>query len=95
MARKAAATLSSTGTQAAFVHPVEALHGDLGIVRPGSALLALSKSGGNAETIEFARQFKAVADGQVVSVTEPNSRLADVADIALYIPALPEIDEFD
>ena len=95
VAQKAAATLSSTGTQAAFVHPVEALHGDLGMVRPGSAMLALSKSGGNAETIEFARQFKTVAAGQVVSITEPNSRLASMADIALDIPALPEIDQFD
>ncbi len=95
VAQKAAATLSSTGTQAAFVHPVEALHGDLGIVRPGSALLALSKSGGNEETIAFARQFKVVANGQVVSLTEPESRLAAIADIALEIPRLPEIDEFD
>lgn len=95
VAQKAAATLSSTGTQAAFVHPVEALHGDLGIVRPGSALLALSKSGGNEETIAFARQFKAVAGGKVISLTEPASRLAAVADISLEIPALPEIDEFD
>ena len=95
VAQKTAATLSSTGTQAAFVHPVEALHGDLGIVQPGSALLALSKSGGNEETITFARQFKAVAGGQVVSLTEPGSKLAAIADIALEIPALPEIDEFD
>ena len=95
VARKVAATLSSTGTPAAFVHPVEALHGDLGIVREGSALLALSKSGGNEETIEFARQFKGLAGGQVISVTEPGSRLSTVADIALHIPALPEIDAFD
>ena len=95
VARKAAATLSSTGTPAAFMHPVEALHGDLGIVRDGAALLALSKSGGNTETIEFARQFKALGAGQVISITEPGSRLAGVADIALDIPAVPEIDEFD
>lgn len=95
IASKVAATLTSTGTQAAFVHPVEALHGDLGIVRPGSALLALSKSGSNEETIAFARQFKAVTGGQVVSLTEPDSKLAAIADIALEIPALPEIDEFD
>ena len=95
MARKAAATLSSTGTPAAFVHPVEALHGDLGIVRDGSALLALSKSGGNEETIEFARQFKAVAGG--TGRLDHGARFAPgrVADIALHIPALPEIDEFD
>ena len=107
VAQKAAATLSSTGTAAAFVHPVEALHGDLGIVRPGAALLALSKSGGNEETIAFARQFKRVAGaagadgadsgpgGQVMCVTEPGSRLAAVADVALEIPRLPEIDAFD
>ena len=95
VAQKAAATLSSTGTQAAFVHPVEALHGDLGIVRAGSALLALSKSGTNQETIAFAQQFKTLADGQVISLTEPRSRLADIADIALAIPPLPEIDAFD
>ena len=58
-------------------------------------MLALSKSGGNAETIEFARQFKAVVGGKVVSITEPNSRLAGIADIALHIPTLPEIDQFD
>ena len=95
VARKAAATLSSTGTQAAFVHPVEALHGDLGIVQPGSALLALSKSGGNAELIAFARQFKAVSAGSVLCISEPRSRLAAIADIALEIPVFPEIDAFD
>lgn len=110
VAQKAAATLSSTGTAAAFVHPVEALHGDLGIVRPGAAMLALSKSGSNEETIAFARQFKTVAGavgavgavgadsgpgGQVICVTEPGSRLAAVADVALEIPRLPEIDAFD
>ena len=95
VAQKVAATMSSTGTQSAFVHPVDALHGDLGIVRGGSALLALSKSGGNEETIAFARQFKAVCGGKVLCVTEPASRLADIADIALEIPRLPEIDAFD
>ena len=95
VAQKAAATLSSTGTQTAFVHPVEALHGDLGIVQPGSAMLALSKSGGNEETIEFARQFRLVTEGKVISVTEPGSRLASVADIPLAIPVLPEIDQFN
>ncbi|MFQ5501909.1 MAG: SIS domain-containing protein, partial [Phycisphaerae bacterium] len=48
IARKAAATLSSTGTPAMFMHPVEGVHGDLGAVGPGSILLALSKSGQTA-----------------------------------------------
>ena len=93
--QKAAATFSSTGTPSAFVHPVEALHGDLGIVQSGSAMLAISKGGGNEETIEFARQYRSVVNGPVITLTEPTSRLEDLADIALHIPRLPEIDEWD
>jgi len=43
--RKIAATLSSTGTESFFVHPVEGLHGDLGVLRDGDTILALSFSG--------------------------------------------------
>ncbi|MEE3182654.1 MAG: KpsF/GutQ family sugar-phosphate isomerase, partial [Pseudomonadota bacterium] len=93
--QKAAATFSSTGTPSTFVHPVEALHGDLGIVQAGSVMLAISKGGGNEETIEFARQYQSVVNGPVITMTEPASRLEELADIALHIPALPEIDEWD
>ncbi len=51
IARKIAATLNSTGTPAAFLHPVEALHGDLGTVLPGDVLLALSYSGETRELL--------------------------------------------
>ena len=93
--QKAAATLSSTGTPASFVHPVEALHGDLGVVAKGSAMIAISKGGGNEETIEFARQFRAVVGGPVITLTEPSSRLEELSDLALHIPKLAEIDEWD
>lgn len=93
--QKAAATFSSTGTRAVFVHPVEALHGDSGVIEPNAALLAISKGGGNLETIEFARQFKSVSNGPLITLTEPNSNLESFGDIALYIPKLPEIDEWD
>lgn len=92
IAQKAAATFRSTGTQAAFVHPVEALHGDIGIVRRGSAILAISKSGANEETIEFVRQFKTIEGGHVITLSEPRSPLSEHAEIALSIPKLPEID---
>jgi arabinose-5-phosphate isomerase len=49
IARKFAATLSSTGTPALFVHPAEAAHGDLGMMAPGDGLVAFSNSGGTAE----------------------------------------------
>lgn len=93
--QKAAATLNSTGTRAVFVHPVEALHGDLGIVNEGTAMLAISKSGGNEETLEFVRQFKNVTNGSVISLTEAKSKLSHLADVALTIPKIPEIDEWD
>lgn len=93
--QKAAATFSSTGTRAVFVHPVEALHGDSGVIEPRAGLLAISKGGGNLETIEFTRQFKSVAQGPVITLTEPNSNLESYGDIALHIPKLPEIDEWN
>ena len=95
IAKKAAATFSSTGTRAVFVHPVEALHGDLGIVSKKSSLLVLSKSGSNAETIEFAVQFRSVTQGLIISITESDSKLADIADIPLFIPRLAEIDPWN
>lgn len=93
--QKSAATFSSTGTRAVFIHPVDGLHGDLGVVDSNSSLIAISKSGSNEETIEFARQFKAVANGPVITLTEPESKLETIADIPLHIPKLPEIDEWD
>ena len=93
--KKSAATFSSTGTRAVFIHPVDGLHGDLGVVDSHSGLLAISKSGSNEETIEFARQFKNVAKGAVITLTEPDSKLERLADIALHIPQLPEIDEWN
>ena len=95
IAQKAAATFSSTGTRAVFIHPVEALHGDLGVVSREASMLALSKSGSNQETIEFAEQFRNVTHGKVISITEPSSKLGAIADVPLFIPKLPEIDAWD
>ena len=53
LARKIAATLLSTGTQAQFLHPTEALHGDLGLLRAGDVLLALSYSGESEELLRL------------------------------------------
>jgi arabinose-5-phosphate isomerase len=49
VARKIAATLTSTGTAATFLHPIEGLHGDLGIVRPTDVAILVSKSGDTGE----------------------------------------------
>jgi len=58
IARKIAATLSSTGTPALYLHPVEALHGDLGMVVPGDVVLALSASGETEEMLQLLATIK-------------------------------------
>ena len=58
IARKIAATLSSTGTPALFMHPVEALHGDLGMLARGDTVVALSASGETSEILELLATIK-------------------------------------
>jgi len=90
VARKIAATLSSTGTPAQFVHPGEASHGDLGMIAPGDAVLALSNSGDTAELsdiIAYARRF-AIPLGAMTSGAR--SALAEAADVAIILPRAPE-----
>jgi arabinose-5-phosphate isomerase len=58
IARKIAATLSSTGTPALFMHPVEALHGDLGMLAPGDVVIALSASGETEELLRLLATIK-------------------------------------
>ena len=90
IARKAAATLSSTGTKAVFMHPVEALHGDLGIVGADAVLLVLSKSGHTEELVRFVGHFRRVGGGVVAVCEAGDSPLAELADVVLPIPARPE-----
>jgi len=81
--RKIAATLASTGTPAFFIHPAEAVHGDLGMMVAGDIVLALSHSG---ETAEIVRLFELVRrlDLKIVAlVGEADSTLARSADVAL------------
>src|SRR5213594_1907904 len=58
IARKIAATLSSTGTPALFMHPVEALHGDLGMLAKGDVVVALSASGETEEILQLVATIK-------------------------------------
>jgi len=83
IARKLAATMSSTGTPAFFLHPAEAIHGDLGVVRAEDIVVALSYSG---ETEELVRLVEAIrrTGAKLISMTGENqSTLAQAADISL------------
>ena len=90
VARKIAATLASTGTPALFVHAAEASHGDLGMITPDDAVLALSKSGGASELdsiVAYAKRFGI----PVIAITAARaSALGRAADIALVLPDAPE-----
>jgi arabinose-5-phosphate isomerase len=81
--RKMAATFSSTGTPSFFLHPAEAVHGDLGILVPGDLVLALSMSGETEEIIRLLATIKRLEITLVAMTGEMNSTLAQAADVAL------------
>lgn len=90
VARKIAATLASTGTPAYYVHPGEASHGDLGMIAHDDAVIALSNSGSTQELgdlLEYTRRFTI----PLIAITaRVESMMAELADIALILPAVPE-----
>jgi arabinose-5-phosphate isomerase len=90
VANKIAATLASTGTPAQYVHPAEASHGDLGMITPSDAVLALSNSGETAELSDIVAYAK-LRKIPLISVTgRADSVLARAADVSLVIPDSPE-----
>lgn len=91
IARKIAATLSSTGTPALYLHPAEAVHGDLGMLVRGDVVLALSSSGETEEILQLLATIRRIGS-KLVTITgdrlyssNPHRRstLAQAADVAL------------
>lgn len=87
---KITATLQSTGQPAAFLHPGEALHGDLGMLMNGDVVLALSNSGETDEVIHVAEHAAQRACLLVVVTANPFSPLGGMAQHLLPVPAGPE-----
>jgi arabinose-5-phosphate isomerase len=83
IARKIAATLLSTGTPAQFLHPTEALHGDLGLVSPGDVLLALSSSGETEEILRLLPVLKRLGNPLVSLCGVSTSTLAQASQVFL------------
>ncbi len=81
--RKIAATLSSTGTPAFFLHPAEAIHGDLGVLQPEDTIVALSHSGETDELLRLLETIKRLGARLIVMTGEPHSTLGQAADVAL------------
>lgn len=90
VARKIAATLSSTGTPALFVHPGEASHGDLGMITPKDSVLALSNSGNTAELADVLAYTRRFAIPLIAITGRSGSQLASVAEVTLLLPEAPE-----
>ncbi|QQG46320.1 MAG: SIS domain-containing protein [Candidatus Niyogibacteria bacterium] len=83
VARKIAATLSSTGTFSLFVHPVEALHGDFGMLGKDDVIIIISNSGGTPEVINFANIVKKFGNKIIAITSGEKSALGKFADIIL------------
>jgi arabinose-5-phosphate isomerase len=85
IAQKISATLSSTGTPSLFLHPAEAIHGDLGRIVKGDVVVAISYSGETAEILALVPWIKRVAAPLVALTGQPGSALAGAADVHLDV----------
>ena len=90
VARKIAATLSSTGTPAYFVHPAEASHGDMGAITRQDVLLLLSKGGETAELSDLVTYASRFRIPLIAMASNSDSTLAKAADVTLLLPEAPE-----
>jgi arabinose-5-phosphate isomerase len=83
IARKIAATFTSTGTPASFLHPVDSLHGDLGIVGRDDVAIVLSKSGTSDDLFGLVNQLKRLGVPIIAMTGDPDSVLARQAEVVL------------
>jgi arabinose-5-phosphate isomerase len=81
--RKIAATMRSTGTPALFLHPAEAIHGDLGMVVQGDLVVAVSQSGTTEEILDLLEILRRIGVTLIAVTSNPDSPLADAADLHL------------
>lgn len=90
--QKIAASLTSTGTAAHFMHPAEGVHGDLGVVLKNDLLLAISFSGETAEILGLLPPVKHIGAPVIAITGNCESTLARNADVVLELPKSPEAD---
>jgi arabinose-5-phosphate isomerase len=88
--RKIAATMASTGTPAFFVHAGEASHGDMGMIAPGDAVIAISNSGEAGELRDLVAYTRRFGIPLLAITSRPNSTLAQGADVVLALPPVGE-----
>ena len=86
IAQKIASTMVSTGTAAMFLHPAEGMHGDIGIVRKGDIVIAISKSGESDELIALLPSIRKIGARLIAITAKQGSTIAKHADIVLVTP---------
>lgn len=85
VARKIVATMNSTGTPSIFLHPSDAVHGDLGMVRNDDVIVCISKSGDTQEIRQLMPMFRRIGVKVIAMVGNVSSELARVSDVVLDI----------
>ncbi len=95
IAKKIAATLSSTGTPAIYIHPGEASHGDIGVINKNDVIILLSNSGETAELHDIISHAKRFSIPLIGIVRRKKSILVNSADIALILPDAEEASDVD
>ncbi len=91
IAHKFAATLCSTATPAAFIHPAEAAHGDLGLVGNNDVMVAFSTSGKSSEVLEILELSRHLGVAKIIGVTShPDSDLRNLSDLVLDMGVIVE-----
>lgn len=95
IARKIAATMSSTGTVATFLHPSDGMHGDLGMLTQDDVVVAIGKSGESEELTNLIPAIKRLNTKIIAITSKKDSTLALQADIVLHTPIIKEACPLD
>jgi arabinose-5-phosphate isomerase len=95
IARKIVATMNSTGTPAIYLHPSDAVHGDLGMVRPEDAVICISKSGDTEEVLQLIPMFKRIGVPIISIVGNKNSKLGRESDFVIDASVEQEACPYD
>lgn len=95
VAKKISQTMNSCGIKAGFLSPLNALHGDIGVVSSGDAVLVLSKSGETDELLALCPALRNKGASLVAVVSSPENRLKKACDLAIVLPVAKELCPFD
>ncbi len=95
IAKKIAVTMTSTGTKALYLSPLDALHGDIGMVSPRDVFVLISKSGESDELLNLIPYLRNKGVFLICMVSKPKSRLAKGCDLTIHLPLNHELCPFD